>query len=102
MHPDEGIYDERIVHRSKALEKYLDCLIARQLWSIGTVRSQSIEAIHHRKNPSTNWYFGASKTTRIPSSVPTLMVVTNDRDDGIREINGRQNVGANTCVQFHF
>src|SRR5207245_736796 len=57
--------------------------------AIGPVRRQGVQAIHGRKYPRSNGDLLAGKATRIPASIPFLMVSAHDGEYGFREVHAR-------------
>ena len=98
---DEGVDDAPVVHDVAPVLQNLQrvgCLHTRTVRPIGR---QRVEAVHHLQNPGANRNLLAGKAVRITCAVPVLMVMPDDRHDGIREFDHRQDVGADRRMTLH-
>ena len=101
VHANEGIDNERIVHGAAALDENRDCVFVAQPWSIRSVRCESVEAVDDREDARSDGDVRPLDPVRIPPAVPVLMMVPDDRDDGVRKIDRREYVGTHARVELH-
>ena len=69
--------------------------------TIGPVGRQGVEAIDDREDPRADRNRRADQAARIAAPVPALVVGAHDRHDRIRELDEREDVGADVDVQLH-
>ena len=98
---DEHVDDRRVVHGAAAFEEDRDRGLVRHARSIRAVRGQRIEAVHDRQDACADGYVRSPEPVGISRAVPVLVVVPHDRDDRIREVDRREDLGADRRVQLH-
>src|SRR5689334_23200030 len=96
---DKRVDDERVVHRASAINQDLHGFFIGHPRSIRPVRRECVETVDHRENPRSYWNVSSTQTSWIAAAIPVLVVMTNDRHYGIREVNRRQNVRADARVE---
>jgi hypothetical protein len=99
---NERINDKWIVSNRSAFAKDSKSVLSTQARSIGSIRSKSIKTIDNGKNARTQRYVGSRNPSRIACTVPMFMVMSHDRNHGIRELAGRKKISTNFCVTLYF
>src|SRR5262245_56793916 len=102
VYRNESVDDHWVVHFSASIKQNANGHIIRHPRAIGAIRCQRIEAINDRQNASTDWDVGSFQAARISAAIPVLVVMTDNRNNGVWEVDRRENVCTHTRVQFHF
>src|SRR5690606_38996019 len=89
------------IHDSSACHQNSNRNIVRKATTIRAIGRQRVEAINDRQDTGPKWNLRSFKPIGVASSIPVLMVMSDDWDDRIRELNRGQYVGTNPRMQLH-
>ena len=87
-----------VPRRARMIASASSSVIAGAIRAIG---GQRVVAIDHRQDAGANRNLDALQSVRIAGAIPVLMMRANDRHHRIREVDRRQDVGADIDVQLH-
>lgn len=73
----------------------------RERSSVRTVRSKSVEAVHHGEHPLADGDFLPFQTIRITASIPGLVIGTHDWNDRVGETYTLENVRSDNRMDLH-
>ena len=97
----EHVDDQRVVHRAAPLVKDRERVLVGHAPAVRAIRGQRVEAVDDREDARADGDVGAADAIGIARAVPVLVVMPDDRHDGIRKIDRREDLRANRRVELH-
>lgn len=98
---EERVHDGRVVHGAATADDDLQCLALGEGAPVRAVGGQRVVAVHDAHDAGADRNRLAGEAVRVARTVPVLVVVADNRRDGVREINLREDARADGRVQLH-
>src|SRR5438128_7763841 len=98
---DESADDLRIILGASARLNQRDGLVTRQALAVLPVFARGVEAIHYREDSRRQRNLFAAQAVRVARAIPTLVMMSHDGNDRIREADALQYLCADRGVHFH-
>src|ERR1041384_2599448 len=98
---DKGPDHARIVLRTTAAKDEIDCFLTSHSFTVLPVFAHRIEAVYNGQYARGQWDVLSAQPVRITSAIPALVMVSNNRNNRIREFNTTQDLRSGNRMHLH-